>query len=203
MTLTVALPRTMTMRSTDADWTAADWERLPDNGNRYEIIGGVLYMSTAPSLFHQWIVARLIALFEAQLVTLGIAYAFPAPVGVFMADSTPVQPDVVVVLQDDRDILHDRRVFGTPELLVEILSPSNAEVDLETKREAYARAGVPEYWIVRPVEREVWVYSTPETATGHYRVFTRVSSNGELLSPTLPIRTAITAFFAGAPDTAL
>ena len=203
MTLNIALPRTMTMRSTDDTWTAADWERLPDNGDRYEIIGGVLYMSTAPSLFHQWIVTRLMARFETQLVTPGIAYVFPAPIGVFMADSTPVQPDIVVVLQRDRAILRDRRVYGVPALLVEILSPSNAEVDLETKRAAYARAGVPEYWIVRPAERAVWVYSAPETATGQYRALTQIAPDGELLSPTLPVRATIAAFFAGAPDTAL
>lgn len=55
------LPRDVTLRSTDATWTAADWEQLPDDGQRYEIIAGVLYVSTAPSPTHQLIVLDIVA----------------------------------------------------------------------------------------------------------------------------------------------
>ena len=88
-------------------------------------------------------------------------------------------------------------------LLVEVLSPSNANYDLVTKREAFARAGVPEYWIARPVERDILVHSEPEPATGQYLRLARVPPDGTLVSPTLPVRAAVAPFFAGAPtDTA-
>ena len=95
MTL-VTLPRDVTLRSTDATWTAADWEGLPHDGQRYEIIDGVLYVSTAPSLFHQWIIQEIYAALRQQLAIPGIGFVFLAPVGVFMPGCDPVQPDLVV-----------------------------------------------------------------------------------------------------------
>jgi Uma2 family endonuclease len=202
MTL-MAWPREVTLRSTDAGWTEADWEQLPDDGQRYEIIDGVLYVSTAPSLFHQWIVQEVNAALREQLVAPGIAFVFLAPVGVFMTGATPVQPDLVVVRREDRGMLRDRRVRGVPALLVEVLSPSNAEQDLEVKRAAYARAGVSEYWVFRPAERDALVHSEPDGARGEYARVVHVAPGGELVSPTLPFRAPIAPFFAGAPDTTL
>ena len=202
MTL-VTLPRDVTLRSTDATWTAADWEGLPHDGQRYEIIDGVLYVSTAPSLFHQWIIQEIYAALRQQLAIPGIGFVFLAPVGVFMPGCDPVQPDLVVVRQADRGMLRDRRVYGVPALLVEVLSPSTVEQDLVVKRAAYARAGVPEYWAVRPATRDLLVHSEPEPASGHYLQIAHVPPDGELVSPTLPLRVAIATFFAGAPDTTL
>jgi hypothetical protein len=56
--MTVADPMIL-LRSVDADWNFARWEMLPDDGNRYEVIDGVLNMATCPSVFYQWIVGRL------------------------------------------------------------------------------------------------------------------------------------------------
>ncbi len=202
MTLTT-LPRDVTLRSTDATWTAADWERLPDDGNRYEIIDGVLYMSTAPSAFHQWVLQEIYAALREQLVLPGVGFVFLAPIGLFMPGCDPVQPDLLAIRNADRGIVRERRVYGVPALLVEVLSPSTAEQDLVVKRVTYARAGVPEYWVARPAERDFLVHSKPEGATGRYLQVTHVAPDGELVSPTLPFRAAIAAFFAGAPDTTL
>lgn len=200
---TTVLPREAVLRSTDATWTAADWEQLPDDGLRYEIIEGVLYMATAPSFFHQWIALEVYSALRRQLMEPGLAVVVTAPIGLFMPGCDPVQPDVLVVRQDDRGIIRDRRVYGVPALLVEVLSPSNEEQDLAVKRAAYARAGVPEYWVVRPAERDILLHSEPERATGQYLQVTHVPPDGELVSPTLPFRAPIAAFFAGAPDTTL
>lgn len=197
------LPRDATLRSTDATWTAADWERLPDDGRRYEIIDGVLYMSTAPSLFHQWIVQQLHLALHGQLVLPGVAFVFLAPTGVFMPGCDPVQPDLVVVRREEREILRERRVYGVPALLVEVLSPASIEQDLRVKRAAYARAGVPEYWVVRPAERDLLIHGEPEQTTGQYLQVTHVPPAGDVVSPTLPFRAAVASFFAGAPDTTL
>ncbi|HET8630858.1 MAG TPA: Uma2 family endonuclease [Thermomicrobiales bacterium] len=200
--MTTALPREAVLRSTDAGWTAADWERLPDDGRRYEIIGGVLYVSTAPSLFHQWIVQEIYAALRQQLVVTGVAFAFVAPVGVFMPGCDPVQPDLVV-RREDSGLLRERRVYGVPALLVEVLSPGSVEQDLAVKRAAYARAGVPEYWAVRPAERDLLVHSQPEPGTGQYLQVAHAPTGGELVSATLAFRAPVAAFFAGAPDTTL
>lgn len=191
----------MTLRTIDGGWTAEQWEQLNHNeGIRYEIIAGVLYMSSSPSVYHQWISSRIYLALEQQLSVPGVAFTFYSPTGVFLPDSDPLQPDLVVVRREDREMFRDKRIYGVPALLVEILSPSNSEYDLVVKREAYARAGVPEYWIARPHERDVLIHSEPQTATGQYLSVTHIAPDGELVSPTLPFRATITPFFADAPD---
>lgn len=164
MTLTV-LPRDAVLHSSDTTWTADDWEQLPIDGQRFEIIAGVLYM-------------------------------YAAPIGLFMPGCDPVQPDILALRAADRRLIGPRRIAGVPALLVEALSPSNADYDLMVKRAAYARAGVPEYWIVRPVERDVLVHSEPEPPTGQYLQVEHVPPDGVLGSPTLPNRVAVARFFA-------
>jgi Uma2 family endonuclease len=79
---TVALP-TITLRSLDAGWNYERWEReLPDDGNRYEVIEGILYLTTAPGYFHQWIVRRLDQYVGVPLEQQGLAYAATAPIAV-------------------------------------------------------------------------------------------------------------------------
>ncbi|HZB96390.1 MAG TPA: Uma2 family endonuclease [Herpetosiphonaceae bacterium] len=198
MALSAALPD-LTLRSVDASWNRARWEQLPDDGKRYEVIDGVLYMTTAPSNFHQWIYVTL----RRQINDSGVGFTFLAPIGVFMPGCDPVQPDVVVVRATDRVMFQERHIVGVPALLVEVLSPSNAEQEMQVKRDAYARAGVPEYWMVRPATRDVVVCSRPDVASGEYLRSDYVAPDDELVSPTLPVRTAVAAFFAGAPDTTL
>ncbi|HWQ13386.1 MAG TPA: Uma2 family endonuclease [Roseiflexaceae bacterium] len=98
----------------------------------------------------------------------GVGLTTWAPIGLLMPGCDPVQPDIVVVRTEDQGMNYDRRINGVPALLVEVLSPSNPEKDTEIKRAAYARAGVPEYWIARPVERDALVCSRPDPSLGIY-----------------------------------
>jgi len=74
------LPFDLSMRSQDSGWNRARWEQLPDDGNRYEVIDGVLYMSTSPSLFHQWIIREAFQILVVQIDKLGLGTTFFAPV---------------------------------------------------------------------------------------------------------------------------
>ena len=196
------LPELM-LRSANATWNRARWEQLPNDGNRYEVIDGVLYMTTAPSFFHQWIIRQIFLELYPQIDQSGVGLTIWSPIGVFMPQCDPVQPDLLVIPTNNLDIIHDRRIDGVPALIIEVLSPGNAEKDTDTKRKAYARAGLPEYWIVRPESRDVLVYTDPDVALGDYSLSQKITPNDELISPTLPIRVAISRFFAGAPDTTL
>jgi Uma2 family endonuclease len=80
--------------------------------------------------------------------------------------------------------------------LIEILSPSNPQHDLILKREAYARVGMLEYWILRPQEQDILIHSDPDTALGQYLNVTRATTDEKLVSPTLPYRAPVAAFFA-------
>jgi Uma2 family endonuclease len=183
------------LHSADDTWNRARWEALGEDGNRYEVIDGVLYMSTAPRPLHQ-LVSRLTerALYE-QIDDQSVGVTLHAPIGLFMPGCEPVQPDLLVIRAEDYDIIHADGIEGIPALLVEIQSPSTRNYDLVTKRAAYARAGVPEYWVLRPQQRDVLVHSDPDPANGQYHVVTPLSPDGELDSPTLPFRAPVAAFF--------
>ncbi len=200
--MTIATPE-LVLRSLDATWNYARWEALPDDGNRYEVIEGVLYMTTAPSFFHQWIVQRLIRLVGIPIEDQELAYFVTAPIGVLMPGCDPVQPDFLLIRRTNAAIIHDRRVRGVPDLIAEVLSPSNPEQDLDTKRDAYARAGVPEYGVVRPETRDMLIFWEPDIDAGAYLRERQVAANAVLESPTLPIQLTVATLFAGAPDTTL
>jgi Uma2 family endonuclease len=191
------------LRSLRADWSRERWEQLPNDGNRYEVIDGILYMTTAPSAFHQWIVRQIVRALFAQIDDLNLGVTLWAPIGVFMPGCDPVQPDILVVQTAHLGIIHDRRIYGVPDLIVEVVSPSNSEQDLDIKRRAYARAAVPEYWIVRPAERDALVCSEPDPVAELFQTVDTIPPTGVLASPTLPIQASIADFFANAPDATL
>lgn len=202
MTVIATLPE-LALRSHDATWNYARWEQLPEDGNRYEVIDGVLYMTTAPSSFHQWIVRRLDRFVGIPLEDQAAAYVFTAPIGVLMPGCDPVQPDFVVVRRTKASIIPERRIRGVPDLIAEVLSPGNAEQDTKIKRAAYAHAGVPEYWIVRPDTRDVLQCSQPDAVLGDYTQTVLIGLAGELVAVTLPARVSVADLFADAPDTTL
>lgn len=177
------------LRSLQADWDEARWLTLShDHAHRYEVIDGVLYLSTMPRPIHQWIANRTAGPLFEQIEDKGKGLLLWGPVGLFMRGADPVQPDIFLLKPEDGWMIEAGRLATIPLLIIEILSPWNADHDLITKRDAYARAGVPEYWILRPTERDVLVHSDPETATGIYRQVSRIAPDAELVSPTLPFR---------------
>ena len=133
-------------------WTYDDLFALPDDGTRYEIIEGELYAMPAPNWDHAATIMNLLFLLGPVIHSLGGKLA-TAPLDVFFHGGDPVQPDIVVILPGSAAIGKGRGVEGVPDLLIEILSPSNRGHDLLTKRSLYARAGVREYWIVDPANR--------------------------------------------------
>jgi Uma2 family endonuclease len=183
-------------------WTHADWQKLPEDGNRYEIIDGVLYMSTAPSFFHQWIILQFVRRIGTPALEQGLAIPIFAPIGVLMPGCDPVQPDFLLVLSAHASIIHDRRIFGVPDAIVEILSPSNRSYDEEVKLTAYARAGLPEYVIVDPHARALRHYQLARQGQyGEPRVLGETDDFHFICLPAFPLH--IGDLFAGAPDTTL
>lgn len=193
----------LALRSQDDGWDRTRWEQLPDDGNRYEVIDGVLYMTTAPSAFHQWIIRQIVFTLHPLIDQSGIGVTLWSPIGLFMPGCDPVQPDILVIRTAELGMIRDRHIFGVPALLVEVLSPANANYDLQIKRRAYANADVPEYWIVRPATRDLILCTQPDAVLDDYAHTQLVGPNDELRSPTLPVGTPVARFFADAPDTTL
>lgn len=139
--------------------TWQDVQQLPDDGKRYEAIGGELWVTPAPSVRHQRISVRLERALDDLLVRPGLGEIFHAPLGVeFPATGEGVQPDILFVSNERRGIVAEEWIRGAPDLVVEILSASTAERDRGIKRDLYERHGVAEYWIVDPEADavEVW-----------------------------------------------
>ena len=137
-------------------WTYSDYAALND-GQRYEIVNGVLLMTPAPSWPHQEIVGEFFAYLRTHIRTAGLGGVFTAPIDVELSPKDVFQPDVVVLLKASREKLKERHIVGAPDLVVEVASPSTAIIDRLNKYDAYARAGVPEYWIANPQTRSVEV----------------------------------------------
>lgn len=130
-------------------FTYNDLEDMPDDGYRREIIGGSLIVTPAPSARHQLAVGQLLAILHAARTATAAVLA--APYDWKLPDGGSVQPDLVVVDRDDVDLDGPLPASVRPMLAVEVLSPSNAELDRAVKRALYERLGVPAYWLVDPM----------------------------------------------------
>jgi Uma2 family endonuclease len=183
-------------------WTYADWEALPDDGNRYEVIDGVLYMSTAPSYYHQWLIKRFYRLLGIPAEDRKLAECGFAPIGVLMPGAAPVQPDFVLILTGHLSIIKDRRIHGVPDLIAEVLSPGSKDYDEDVKLQAYARAGLPEYVVLDPAERQLRLYRLSKP--GEYAQVQKYNPGDSVTFACLPdIVVPISELFEGAPDTTL
>ena len=130
-------------------WTYADWERLPDDGNRYEVIDGELHVSPPPSTPHQSASNNLATDLTVYVRANHLGDVFTAPIGVRLPNEpVPLQPDIVFVSAARKGIISAQYIEGVPDLVVEILSPSNWVYDRVEKQRVYAEAGIPEYWIL-------------------------------------------------------
>lgn len=163
------LPQLKSRGHTVENWKT--WE------GRWELINGVAYdMTPAPSVEHQRVSGRLYlaignALEERKRKAVGgECEVFAAPIDLYLPGQESVfQPDLVMVCDPTKLAPHG--IVGIPDLVVEILSPSNANKDTVAKRWAYAAAGVPEYLIVDPEGREGMLLRLDN---GHYTDSARI-----------------------------
>jgi Uma2 family endonuclease len=138
-------------------WTYNAYAALPNDGHHYEIVNGVLLMAPAPTPDHQSIAVRLTYYLFAHVELGGRGRVFASPIDVELGPKDVFQPDVLVLLNAHLDRIAEKRIIGAPDLVVEVASPGTATIDRLTKYEIYARYGIAEYWIVKPVQRTVEV----------------------------------------------
>ena len=146
----------MAMPAQHSEWTVEMVRALPDDGNRYEVIDGELFVTPAPSVFHQRAVRELLFLVAPYVRAHRIGEALMAPADVVVYGPRKfVQPDVFVVPLVNDAPMRAWTEVGRLLLAVEVLSPSTAHVDRGRKRTLYKEKAVPEYWIVDTDERTV------------------------------------------------
>jgi len=142
--------------------TYEDYRHFPDDGKRYEILDGEIFMNPAPAPRHQYTSKRLQRVLEDYFEGARGCLVFNAPIDVILAPDDVVQPDLVVVPRGPQ--VSARGVEGAPLVLVEILSPSRPEYDRTTKARRYAARGVLHFWIVDPDARTIECYRLEGTA---------------------------------------
>jgi Uma2 family endonuclease len=150
--------------ASDLRLTNADLECMPDDGNRYELVEGELYVSSAPGFIHQTILLNIAAAFLEYLREHPIGRVAPG-VGVIFDDYNGVIPDLVFATHERmRKALIGGRFRAAPEIVIEVLSPgvSNERRDRHVKRSLDAAHGAGEYWIVDPENRSVEVHRRNE-----------------------------------------
>jgi Uma2 family endonuclease len=180
---TVVVPADWIPGPTQGNWTYAKYAAIPDDGHRYEVVRGVLYMSPSPNVEHQRIAGRIFELLSRFVEAHGLGEAFISPLDVEPSPGDIVQPDIFVLLHEHLDRVSLTRIIGAPDLVIEIASPATARHDLSAKWDAYARAGVPEYWVVTPGSRTVEVLLLEK---GGYRSCGLFSEKMTLPSQVLP-----------------
>lgn len=138
--------------------TLEQYENLPEN-IRAEVFEGQIYYMSSPSQIHQTILTELLVSIRSYLKKKGgNCQVFPAPFDVKLSDYPLmiVQPDIMIVC--DKDKLDGKRCNGAPDLIIEIISPSNPSDDYIRKLYYYKNHGVREYWIVDPRSKTILVY---------------------------------------------
>jgi Uma2 family endonuclease len=142
-------------------FTVAELDRMPDDGHRYELLDGVLVVSPRPTTVHQAVAGRLHGVLSAICPEDLLVVPEPA---VQLDPQTEFDPDLVVVPLGE---VGDAKFTAPPLLVVEVRLSSTALIDLNRKKMAYERFGVPSYWIVdpNPARPELTVF---ELRDGHY-----------------------------------
>ncbi|HLR76985.1 MAG TPA: Uma2 family endonuclease [Balneolaceae bacterium] len=138
--------------------TYDDYLTLPDDGNRYEIIGGELYMSPSPSTIHQRISLKLSTHLNEYIGKKNLGEIFVAPLDVVLSMTDVVQPDLLFITNERSQIISKKNIIAAPDLIIEILSESTEAIDRNRKKKLYEKHKVKEYWIVAPDEKQLEQY---------------------------------------------
>ena len=180
----------MHMAPATKHWTLDELHSLPDDGNKYELIHGELFVTPAPAPTHETILARLRRALEPYVVANDLGLVF-SPRSVVQVRGSEVEPDLMVRTAP-KPLPRDWAKWPVPILIVEVNSPTTRRRDHMHKRDFYLEIGAPEFWIVDPSARNVRVVRR-DTADD-------IVSETLLWSPartTAPLRIDVQALFAG------
>ena len=187
----------MAVQTTTTRLTYDDFVKLPEDGKRYEIIDGELFVNAAPVPQHQRIVCNLLFEFMLYFRAHGGGEVIPSPMDVKFDETNIVEPDIIVIKSERAAIVGPKNVQGAPSLVVEVLSDGTRRNDEIKKRKLYDQGGVDEYWIVDGELELVKIYR--RTAAAFERVAEiGTEEGGAITTPLFPefsldIRTLFTS----------
>lgn len=184
--------------NTNLRWTSADLDAFPNNGKRYEIIDGELYVSKQPHWHHQNACTNVLLLLKNWSLQSGFGTANMAP-GLIFTDDNDVAPDVVWISNERMKtaLEDDGKLHSAPELVVEVVSRGfeNERRDREIKLKLYSRRGVSEYWIADWFNEKIEVF---RRENAELKLVATLFSDDMLKSPLLPeFSCQVAEIFAG------
>ncbi len=171
------------MATTTTRLTYDDLRQIPPDRNRYELIEGELFVSPAPNTEHQRKTFRLARKLAEHVEEHDLGEVFIAPYDVVLDAPTVLEPDILFVSKARQSIVKPGCIEGAPDLVVEVTSDSSRTIDRFVKRDRYAEFGVPEYWLLEPLEPRIEVL---RLEGGKYRVVGVFGPGDTLESPTFP-----------------
>jgi Uma2 family endonuclease len=137
--------------------TQRDLDDAPDDGNRYEVVDGTLYVTPFPNQAHQHVGTNLVILVGQHVVAEGLGRVYMSGLKVVLDELTGVGPDLVYIAKDRMHAMRADGYHGAPDLVVEVLS-SRPALDTSIKKAKYERAGIRYYWIADPAAQALWEY---------------------------------------------
>jgi Uma2 family endonuclease len=167
----------------DTRLTYDDYCLLPNNGKRYEIIDGELFVTPSPLWRHQNVLTNLLLSLGEYVKKRDLGKVVPAPMDVVFSAYDVVEPDILYISKARAAVVTEKNVQGAPDLVVEVLSESTAKIDRTTKLKLYARYGVAEYWVIDPTTYSAEIY---RLVPGGYELAAQLDSSQSLTSPLFP-----------------
>ncbi len=149
---------------------------------RYEVIGGELLMAPAPRPYHQDVCAQIFLSLREFVKKNELGKVYFAPIDLILDRENIVQPDILFVSEKNREIIKERGIFGVPDLIVEVVSPSTFVRDTEYKKNLYERFGVKEFWLAFPNDRVFQVWSLTDKG---YELYSYAEEEGKVSSKLL------------------
>ncbi|THF77292.1 Uma2 family endonuclease [Cohnella fermenti] len=167
----------------ESGWTVDDYFELPEDGNQYEIVNGILELKPSPTTDHQRVIRNMDHVLSDRCESHYIMIL--SPIDVILSERETRQPDLLMVHRSRSEIVRREGIYGPPDLVVELLSPNSVKRDRVMKLKSYARFGVPEYWIADYANQaiEQYVLTTPGEPYELLQVFTE---NDTVTSERLP-----------------
>lgn len=152
--------------------TYEDYARLtpPDSGN-YELINGKIFFMPSPKPSHQRISSRLNAYLGTFIILNNLGELFAAPMDVVFTEHDTFQPDLLFISKEMQSIIGENKIEGIPDLVVEILSPSNDNKEMSYKKHIYESTGVKEYWLIDVEKQTLTKYEQEENELRWKKVF--------------------------------
>lgn len=164
------------------EWTVDDYLMLGEMNTPCQLINGELIMSPSPTPLHQRVLRTLFKRLDASIPDGG--EVFFAPLDLYVDAKNVLQPDLIYISKEKKNIISQRGVEGAPDIIVEIISPSNVFTDRNTRKTIYKRIGVVEYWIIDPANKtlEIYLHDQPNPDVPHLYL----AGEGKVTSVVLP-----------------